>query len=225
MRPDRWSQTGAIGSRFQFGLVLNGWSIAAALLLAASTAFGAGYKDTAGAFTIAYDEAIWTIKSDADGDFSVDCAREACDGVTVGCSGSRLWVPLASVRRLMRQFDMKATEQTIVDGLAKEQGASETSQAKSDVEKVPPEVVKPYTLNYSRDGQPFYDSDYRASFGGRVTRFLSFSTGARSYSIAIVCHVPEDRIAVWRPRIDALIDGFKPAPDPFWLRWLAYIGL
>jgi hypothetical protein len=29
----------------------------------------------------------------------------------------------------------------------------------------------------------------------------------------------------WRPRIDSLIEGFRTAPDPSWLRWLEYIGL
>jgi hypothetical protein len=58
-----------------------------------------------------------------------------------------------------------------------------------------------------------------------VFRFLSFSTAARSYSVAIVCQAPEERLSIWRPRFDALIEGFKAAPDPFWLRLLARIGL
>jgi hypothetical protein len=58
-----------------------------------------------------------------------------------------------------------------------------------------------------------------------VFRFLSFSTAARSHSVAIVCQAPEDRLSIWRPRFDALIEGFKAARDPFWLRWLSRIGL
>jgi hypothetical protein len=172
---------------------------------------------------MAYDDMVWSITPGADDEFSIACKPGACEGIAVGCSGSRLWVPLASVGRLTREFDTKATETTVIDGLAREQAARDKTAA--DTEIVPPEVVKPYTLNYRRDGHPFYDSDYRASLSGQMTRFLSFSTGARSHSIAIVCHVPESRLPVWRPRIDALIEGFKPMPDPFWLRWLAHIGL
>jgi hypothetical protein len=188
-------------------------------------AFAAEYRDSAAVFTIAYDDAIWTIKPGDDGEFAVACARGACDGAVVGCSGSRLWVPLASVGRLTREFDSSATERTVLDGLARERAANARASAVPGAEDVAPEVVKPYTLTYSRDGHPIYESDFRASVGPGVTRFLSFSTAARSHSIALVCHVPESRLPVWRPRIDALIEGFKPAPDPFWLRWLAYIGL
>ncbi|MGV3634818.1 MAG: hypothetical protein ACO1NY_10760, partial [Pseudorhodoplanes sp.] len=169
-------------------------------------------------------ETIWTIKSGDDGDFTIDCAREACDGIVVGCSGSRNWVPLASVGRLTREFDPKSTEQAVIDGLAKEKAEREKGKTPGP-QDIPPQVVTPYTLNYNRAGHPFYDSDYRVSFDGPVIRFLSFSTGARSHSIAIVCHVPEDRLAAWRTRIDALIEGFQPAPDPIWLRLLAIIGL
>lgn len=209
--------------------MLRGGVASAVLVFGASAASGADYKDTAGVFTIAYDGTIWSIKSDDSGDFSIDCTREACDGVTVGCSGSRIWVPLASVGRLTREFDAKSTEQAVIEGLAKEKAEREKGKTPGvgapGAEDIHPQVVKPYTLSYSRDGHPFYDSDYRVSFDGVATRFLSFSTGARSNSIAIVCHAPEDRLDVWRPRIDALIEGFKPAPDPFWLRWLAAIGL
>lgn len=224
MRPDRSSKTGAIGSRFQFRRLLSGGVAAAALVFGAAAALGADYRDTAGAFTIAYDEAVWSIKSNEGGDFSIDCVAEACAGNVAGCSGSRLWVPLASVGRLTREFDAKDTERAVLDSLAKEKAEREKGKAPG-AEDIPPTVVKPYTLAHTGAGHPFYDSDYRVSFDGPVTRFLSFSTGARSYSIAIVCHVPESHLSVWRPRIDALIEGFKPAPDPFWLRWLAHIGL
>jgi hypothetical protein len=138
-------------------------------------------------------------------------------------------VPVASVGRLTRGFDAKDTERAVMEGLATEKASREKelgqSGASIDAADVPPEVVKPYTLAQTRNGHPFYESEYRASFGARVTRFLSLSTGARSHSIAIVCHVPEDQLAIWRPRFDALIGGFQPAPEPFWLRWLAYFGL
>lgn len=225
MRSARRSQTGAFGSRFQFGRSFGGACVAvAAFLLTAAVSFGGEYKDPAGTFTIAHDDTIWTIKSGDDGDFAIACVREACDAVAVGCSGSRIWVPLASVGRLTREFDQKGTEQAVIEGLAKEKAEREKGKTPG-AENVPPAVVKPYTLGYTRTGHPIYGSDYRVSFDGPVTRFLSFSTGARSHSIAIVCHVPEDRLAVWRPRIDALIEGFRPAPEPFWLRWLAAIGL
>ena len=225
MRPDSRPRTGANGSRFRFGRAIACACAVAAVLSGAAAASRAAYKDSAGVFTISHDDTIWTIAAGDDGEFSVACAREACKGVVVGCSGSRLWVPLASVGRLSREFDAKATESTILDSLAEEKARSDKATNASDAVDVPPQVVKPYTLSAGRDGHPFYESEYRVSFGGRVTRFLSFSTGARSHSIAIVCHVPEDQLAIWRPRLDALIDGFEPAPDPFWLRWLAYIGL
>ena len=204
---------------------MRGVGAAAALVFGAAAAFGAKYKDSAGAFTIAYDDTIWTAKPGDDGEFAVACARGACDGAVVGCSGSRLWVPLASAGRLTREFDASATERTVLDGLARERAANARATAESGAVDVAPEVVKPYTLAYSRDGHPIYESDFRASVGQGVTRFLSFSMAARSHSIALVCHVPESRLPVWRPRIDALIEGFKPVRDPFWLRWLAYIGL
>jgi len=111
-----------------------------------------------------------------------------------------------------------------MQGLAAQQAATDktTTAHAQDIARA---AVKPYTLMHTRTGQPVYDSDYRVSLGGRVTRFLSFSTAARSHSIAMVCHVREDALAVWRPRFDALIEDFRPAPEPFWLRVLAYLGL
>jgi hypothetical protein len=201
------------------------WVVVPAAIMFAAAASAAEYRDTAGAFTMAYDEAIWTIRAESDGDFSVACTSEACAGSAAGCSGSRLWVPLATVGRLTREFDAKDTERAVMDGLSAQKASADKTRAESDPEDVVPEVVKPYTLMHTRAGHPVYDSEYRAALGGRVTRFLSFSTAARSYSIAIVCHVPEDRLEVWRPRFEALIEGFRPAPEPFWLRWLAYFGL
>jgi hypothetical protein len=222
-RSDRF-ETGANGSRFHVRRALAGVSVATVIPFAATAAFGADYRDSAGAFTLPYDETIWTISGDREGDFSVACKPDTCRGFVVACTGSRVWVPLASVGRLTREFDAADTERAVVAGLAQEKAARDKDKV-PDAEDVPPEVVKPYTLAYSRDGHPFYGSDYRVSFGGRVTRFLSFSTAARSHSIAIVCHAPEEGFVTWRPRFEALIDGFKPVPDPFWLRWLAYIGL
>jgi hypothetical protein len=224
VRPDRRSQTGASGSRFQFARGFAVTGILAVALFVTSQASDAEYEDTGGTFTISFDDTIWTIKSGDDGDFSVDCASGACAGNVAGCSGSRMWVPFASVGRLTREFDAKETERAVLDGLAKEKAAREKGKTPGP-DDFPPTVVKPYTLKHSRSGQPFHESEYRVSFDGPLTRFLSFSTGARSHSIAIVCHVPEERLSEWRPRIDALIEGFRPAPDPFWLRWLGFIGL
>jgi hypothetical protein len=222
-------ETGAIGSRFHVRRMLTGGCVAAIILLGRTVVFGAEYADSVGTFTLPYDETLWSITGDGDGDFSVACRPEACRGVAAACSGSRIWVPVSSVRRLISGFDAEDTARAVIEGLAAEKASSEKERAQSgaasDAADVPPEVVKPYTLAQTRNGHPFYESEYRVSFSGRVTRFLSFSTGARSHSIAIVCHVPEDQLAIWRPRFDALIGGFKPAPDPFWLRWLAYIGL
>ncbi len=228
LRRDRF-ETGANGSRFHVRRVLAGGAIASLLLLGAASALGADYKDSAGAFTLPYDETIWSIAGDGDGDFSVSCRPDACQGIVAACSGSRVWVPVASVGRLIRGFDAKDTERAVMEGLAAEKASREKERAQTgtgiDAADVPPEVVKPYTLAQTRNGHPFYESEYRVSFGGGVTRFLSLSTGARSHSIAIVCHVPEEQFAIWRPRFDSLIGGFQPAPEPFWFRWLAYIGL
>ena len=228
LRYDRF-ETGAIGSRFHVRRMLAGGCVAAIILLGRTFAFGAEYADSVGAFTLPYDETLWSIAGDADGDFSVACRPEACRGVVAACSGSRIWVPVASVGRLTRGFDAKGTERAVMQGLTAEKASRDKENAQSgtgiDSADVPPEVVKPYTLTQTRNGHPFYGSEYRVSLGGRVTRFLSLSTGARSHSIAIVCHVPEDQLAIWRPRFDALIGGFQPAPEPFWLRWLAYLGL
>lgn len=222
-------ETGAIGSRFHFRRVLTGGCVAAIILLGRTSAFGAEYADSAGAFTLPYDETVWRIAGDREGDFSVACQPEACQGILAACSGSRIWVPVASVGRLIREFDAKDTERGVMEGLAAEKASHAKEHARSsagfDTADVPPEVVKPYALAQTRNSHPFYESEYRVSLGGRVTRFLSFSTAARSHSIAVVCHVPEDQLAIWRPRFDALIRGFTPTPEPFWLRWLTYIGL
>jgi hypothetical protein len=201
-------------------------SVTALTVLAAGSVLAAEYRDGNGVFSMAYDEAIWRISPGSDGDFSIACLRETCDGIVAGCSASRLWVPLATVGRLTRGFDAKETERAILEGLGAEKASTDKEKGSVAVaDDVAPEVVKPYTLMHIGDGHPVYDSEYRVSLGGRVTRFLSFSTAARSHSIAVVCHVPEDRLPIWRPRFDALIGGFKPAPQPFWLRWLEALGL
>jgi hypothetical protein len=46
----------------------------------------------------------------------------------------------------------------------------------------------------------------------------------RSYSLAFVRYAPESRIADWRPRFDALMEGFWHGTRPFWLRWLERLG-
>jgi hypothetical protein len=220
------SDTGAAGSRFQFSRIPIAF-VTAALLVASATCAAAGeFRDSAGAFTIAYDEAIWRIAPGGEaGSFEVRCQSEACGGIVAGCSGSRLWVPFASVGRLTREFDARDTERAVMLGLAAEKASTDKANKTPNAEDVAPAVVKPYTLMHTRAGHPVHDSDYRVSLGGRVTRFLSFSTAARSHSIALVCHVPEERLEVWRPRFDALIEGFRAAPEPFWLRWLGYVGL
>lgn len=198
---------------------------ALALLAWPGAAIAAEYRDSAGAFTMPYDETVWSITPGAEGEFSIACKAESCAGIVAGCSGSRLWVPLASVNRLTREFEATDTEKAIIEGLVAEKAATEKANRQPDADNGPPTVVKPYTLMHTRDGHPVYDSDYRVSLGGRWTRFLSFSTAARSYSIAMVCHVPEDALAVWRPRFDALIADFRPSPQPFWLRLLERLGL
>jgi hypothetical protein len=124
----------------------------AAAIVFADAAIGAEYRDTAGAFTLSYDEAIWTVTSGpASEDFSIACKSGGCEGVTAGCSGSRLWVPLASIGRLTREFDAKETERAILDSLAKEKAEREQGKAVR-ADNVPPQVVKPYTLNHTSGG-------------------------------------------------------------------------
>ncbi|HWV44204.1 hypothetical protein [Pseudorhodoplanes sp.] len=215
------TRTGAFGSRFSFGGIASALVAVAAAITIALPVCAAEYRDDAGVFTISYDEAVWTFTPGTGGGFTIDCAPKACGGTDTSCFAGRLWVPLASVARLTREFDAKDTERAVLDGLIREKAERDKGNADTGA----PEVVQPYRLIHTSIGHPVYASDYRVSLSGQLMRFLSFSTAARSYSVAIVCRAPQDALSVWRPRIDALIEGFRPAPDPFWLRWLARFGL
>ncbi len=208
----------------RFALCIPGM-LAAALCLPAGAA---EYRDPKDVFTISYDDAIWTIGARAEGEFEIECASEACAGVRVGCSFSRIWVPFGTTRLLTRSFDTKDTERTLIDVLAKQKAVTdkETTARPPDAEEVEPTLMVPYHLRHVGSGaHPVHEAEMRVSFAGTVHRFISISTGARSYSLAIVCFAPESRIELWRPRIDKLIEGFRPGPQPFWLRWLERLGL
>lgn len=205
--------------------------IALAGLLAAaifSPAGAAEYRDPKGVFVLSYDDTIWTIKHDTEGEIEIECTREACDGINAGCSASRVWVPFGTTKILTESFDARDTERTLIDVLAKQKAVSdkETADRPPDAEEVEPTLTVPYTLRHIGGGaHPIHEAELRVSFAGIVNRFISISTGARSYSMAFVCYVPEKRLAEWRPRFDALIEGFRPRPQPFWLRWLERLGL
>jgi hypothetical protein len=204
--------------------------LAGGLLLAlhGAAAGAAEYRDPRAVFTMTYDEAIWTFKPGSDGELEIECTKEACAGGTAGCSVSRVWMPLGTIRILTSSFDAKDTERVLIDVLSKQKAVSdkETSERAPDAEEVEAQLVTPYALRYLRGGEhPVYEAELRVSFAGVVNRFRSISTGARSYSLAFVCYARESQIAQWRPRFDALIEGFRPGPQPFWLRWLEAIGL
>ncbi len=206
------------------------FSVAAAGLLFAicmGPVAAAEYRDPKGVFTIAYDEAIWTIKPGADGEIEIECATEACDGAATGCSLSRVWVPFGTTKILTDSFDARDTERMLIEVLAKQKAITdkETPERPSDAQEVEPALTTPYALRHIGVGaHPIHEAELRVSFAGVVNRFISISTGARSYSLAFVCYVRESRLAEWRPRIDSLIEGFRPGPQPFWLRWLERLG-
>lgn len=204
--------------------------VAALLLMGAvgMPALAAEYRDPKGVFTLSYDEAIWTFAPDADGDLDIKCTPQACQGVTTGCSVSRIWVPFGTIKRLTDSFDAKNIERTLIEVLAKHKATSdkETAERGPDAVEVEPTLIVPHHLRYTRGGaHPIHEAELRVSFAGVANRFLSISTAARSYSLASVCYVREDQLALWRPRFDALIEGFQPGAAPFWLRWMERLGL
>jgi hypothetical protein len=203
---------------------------AGGLLLAVNgaAACAAEYRDPKAVFTMTYDEAVWTFKPGSDGELEIECTKEACAGGGAGCSVSRVWVPFGTIKILTSSFDTKDTERTLIEVLAKQKAISdqETTARPPDAEEVAPTLMVPYTLRYVGGGaHPIHEAELRVSFAGVANRFLSISTGARSYSLAFVCYSRESRIADWRPRFDALMEGFRPGPPPFWLRWLERLGL
>jgi hypothetical protein len=201
-----------------------------AAFLAAANGLPAGaaeYRDPKDVFTISYDEAVWTIKPGADGEIEIECAKPACAGTNIGCSVSRIWVPFGTTKILTESFDARDTENTLIDVLAKQKAIAdkETTDRPPDAEEAAPTLMVPYTLRHVGGTHPVHEAELRVSFAGSVNRFISISTSASGYSMAFVCYAPEKRIAEWRPRFDALIEGFRPGPQPFWLRWLERLGL
>jgi hypothetical protein len=193
-----------------------------------SPAGSSEYRDPNGVFSLSIDDAVWIVRHDADGDLEIACTKDKCEGANIGCSVSKIWVPFGTTKLLTETFDAKDTERTLIEVLAKQKAITdqETSDRPADAGEVEPTLIAPYALRHIGGGaHPIHEAELRVSFAGTVHRFISISTGARSYSLAFICYAPESRIGEWRPRFDALMEGFRPGPPPFWLRWLERLGL
>lgn len=191
-------------------------AIATCVLLAAATsAFAAEYRDPENVFAFTYDDNLWSLDIDASGEFGVECKPDACQGAIAGCSLSKQHVPLGSVARIMKTFDGAEVAREQIAAFAEQKAELERTVASAvswDREAdVPPQLVQPYRpWSFSR--HPVQQAEFRMSMAGQTARYVSYMTAAGSYSVAMVCHATEAQIETWRPRFDALMAAFQPAP-------------
>ena len=183
---------------------------------AAAPALAAEFRDPKNVFVITYDETVWSLDTDASGDFGVECQDAACKGSFAGCSLSKQRSPHRSAEHIMQSFD--------AEGIAREQLAAFAAQ-KAELEDavagtvrwdksadVMPELVQPYA-RVQIGGRPVLQAEYRMSMAGSLARYVSYMTATASHSIAMVCHAAEADIETWRPRFEALMAAFRPAPS------------
>ncbi len=180
-----------------------------------ASALAAEYRDPKNIFGLTFDENVWSLDVDADGEFGVQCAPGACLGAVAGCSLSKQHVPSGSVARIMKSFDGESIAREQMAAFAAQKAELEEALADrvtwDPAAEVAPEIVQPYT---PRDlaGHPVLQAEFRMSMAGKMARYVSYMTAAGSYSIAVVCHATEADIDAWRPRFETLMASFRPGP-------------
>jgi hypothetical protein len=180
------------------------------------TAQAAEYRDPRNVFAFNYDDTIWDLDVDASGDFGLQCKPEACQGAISGCYVNTQRVPLGSVDRIMKSFDPARIAQEQIGAFAEQKAELEKSVASNvtwdKAADVAPQLVTPYASRRIA-GHPVLQAEFRMSMAGQAARYVSYLTAAGSHSIAVVCHASEGAIADWRPRFEALMTAFDPAPN------------
>lgn len=190
--------------------------VATGLLLAATaSASTADYRDPKNVFGFSYDDSIWSLDIDANGDFGLQCKPESCKSAVTGCYVNKQRVLFGSVERIMQSFNTERIAQEQIAAFVEEKVAVEKDlDGKIGWDKaadVPPQVVQAYAPREIA-GHPFLQAEFRMSMAGQAARYVSYMTASGSHSIAIVCHATESAIDDWRPRFEALMGSFQPAP-------------
>jgi hypothetical protein len=191
-------------------------ALAMAVLAAAiGMAPAAEYRDPKNVFGFSYDEALWQTDIDQSGEFGLACRPDACKGAIVGCSVEKERVLFGSVARIMKSFDPERIAAEQIQAFAEQKAELERSVASAVTwdrsADFAPQLVEPYTRHMIA-GHPVMRAEFRMSMAGKTGRYVSYLTAAGSHSVAVVCHASEDVIAEWRPRFEALMAGFQPAP-------------
>lgn len=192
-------------------------SLAIALLgVAMVAAQAAEYRDPKNIFGFNYDENVWALDIDADGDFGLQCKPDACKGALAGCYVNKQRVVFGSVDRIMKSFDPERVAQEQLQAFSEQKADLEKSVASNvtwdRAADVPPQVVEAYAPRRI-GGHPVLQAEFRMSMAGQVARYVSYLTAAGSHSLAVVCHASEPAIDEWRPRFEALMAAFQPAPS------------
>lgn len=191
----------------------------ALVLLTAATAVvpaaAAEYRDPKNVFAFTYDEAVWQTDIDSSGEFGLACRGEACNGAVVGCYVEKQRVPFGTVDRIMRRFNPEQIAAEQIQAFAEQKAELEKTVASAvtwdRTADVQPSVIEPYAAR-TISGHPVLRAEFRMSMAGKTARYVSYLTAAGSHSVAVVCHASEDAAATWRPRFEALMAAFNPAP-------------
>jgi hypothetical protein len=187
-----------------------------AMVTAQITADAAEYRDPRNVFAFKYDDTVWVSDIDANGDFGLQCKPEACQGAISGCYVNTQRVLLGSVDRIMKSFDPERIAQEQIEAFAEQKAELEKSVASNvtwdKAADVAPQLVAPYAPRRIA-GHPVLQAEFRMSMAGQAARYVSYLTAAGTHSIAVVCHASEGAIAEWRPRFEALMAAFDPAPN------------
>jgi hypothetical protein len=192
-------------------------ALAAACALAAANAAApaAEYRDPNNVFAFAYDDKIWQTEIDKDG-FGLTCRPDACKTAQVGCFVETERVPSGSVERIMKNLDSARIAREQLEVFAKRKaelektvGSAVTWDRTADT---PPRLIAPYAA-HRIGGHPALKAEFAVTMAGNAARYVSYLTAAGNHSIAVVCHAPDSAIAAWRPRFEALMAGFRPAPE------------
>jgi hypothetical protein len=188
---------------------------ACAVLACAGAASAAEYRDPKNAFGFSYDETVWQTDIDKSGEFGLSCARDACKGAHVGCYVDKERVLFGSVERIMKRLDPERIAAEQMEAFAAQKAELEKSVASTVTwdrgADFAPQLVEPYA-RHTIAGHPVMRAEFRMSMAGKSARYVSYLTASGSHSIAVVCHANEEAIGEWRPRFEALMAGFQPAP-------------
>lgn len=189
---------------------------AAALLLAlsAAPAFAAEYRDPKGAFTLTFDDSIWSVDKD-DAAFGLECRKEACGDASIGCTFIKQQTPLLSTKGVMALLAGGGVAKDLVDVLAETKEAQEKDVAEragrktwDDRYDVPAHLAEGPTQRQI-GAHSFVHAEIRVSVFGKVTRYISFATAGNSHMFPIMCQAHEAAMGEWRPRFEALMASFS----------------